>query len=63
MINKTLHRQQTDCRTGQVPQVLGLRPARTYTNYLLLGTDARDNSFEAMNTTGEGNTDAIIIAE
>lgn len=33
-----------------------------YTNYLLLGTDARDNSFEAMNTTGEGNTDAIIIA-
>ena len=33
-----------------------------YTNYLLLGTDARDNSLEAMNKTGEGNTDAIIIA-
>ena len=33
-----------------------------YTNYLLLGTDARDNSLEAMTSTGEGNTDAIIIA-
>ena len=33
-----------------------------YTNYLLLGPDARDNSLEAMNKMGEGNTDAIIIA-
>lgn len=33
-----------------------------YTNILLLGTDARDNTLEAMTSTGMGNTDAIIIA-
>ena len=33
-----------------------------YINILLLGTDARDNTIEAMKKTGMGNTDAIIVA-
>ena len=44
------------------PEVKANEALKGYTNYLLLGTDARDNSLEAMNKTGEGNTDAIIIA-
>ncbi len=44
------------------PEVKANETLKGYTNYLLLGTDARDNSLEALNKTGEGNTDAIIIA-
>lgn len=44
------------------PEVKANEALKGYTNYLLLGTDARDNSIEAMTSTGEGNTDAIIIA-
>ncbi len=44
------------------PEVKANETLKGYTNYLLLGTDARDNSLEAMSRTGEGNTDAIIIA-
>ena len=44
------------------PEVKANETLKGYTNYLLLGTDARDNSIEAMTSTGEGNTDAIIIA-
>lgn len=32
-----------------------------YTNYLLLGSDVRENTMEAMINPGNGNTDAIII--
>ena len=44
------------------PAVKANEALKGYTNYLLLGTDARDNSLEAINKTGKGNTDAIIIA-
>ena len=44
------------------PEVKANEALKGYTNYLLLGTDARDNSIEAMTSMGEGNTDAIIIA-
>lgn len=33
-----------------------------YTNILLLGSDARDNSAEGLNKIGENHTDAIIVA-
>lgn len=35
---------------------------KKYTNILLLGTDSRTNSADAMNEIGENHTDAIIIA-
>lgn len=44
------------------PEVKQNQALKGYTNYLLLGTDARNNSLEAMTSIGEGNTDAIIIA-
>ena len=44
------------------PEVKANETLKGYTNYLLLGTDARDNSLESLNKTSEGNTDAIIIA-
>ena len=33
-----------------------------YTNILLLGSDARDNTVEGLNKLGENHTDSIIIA-